>query len=622
MVPNMLLRVDSEIVLETSVATDCTLALVRPLGGTTTSEHKTGAIVSAYVAAPSTEATAEIRAVEVNTAPAINVTAFGAAGDGVHDDTSAIQAAINAASPGNIVFVPTGRYLTGAISLKTGVELRCASMQGSTFLARSGNEVMFTFSAVSSAGISNCAATGNGNKGVQFLEINTYPAVNNKFRDVFVHDVAVGVRTGDTYFDIFDNVRVFQPTAAGFVFSANSNSVTCNDCSVLSTTPGTIGLQVNNSGAFVYNGGTIEGTVSTRLYQLNAATFIGTYWENTGSVNAGAWVDIGTVTGTRTGAINFIGCNFSVGAYYALNIVQVYGLVARGNSIGTQRAAFHIDNEADAPKYGLDLGNNQINVNGLGFDPVTIYSFAMASDNTLNSNINQDVTNPLLFSATPEPSDASLSNGQGVVYFDSRQRLWYKFKDGAGTVRRWLMGSDALYYNPASVSPDDSLTYALDGTDGAVLSGSGGVRLRRGAAGGSCIGQFGGFVKGSAGYFSSIGLGTGDCLPPADSTVHVMDNAHGSATVLDVEAGDSQGSKPLARFKDHAGNVTAQVNPNGSSNQAGLRFANLPKALNGTIQYCTDCKNIQDGATPGSTAVGGGTGAFLAGINSVWRIMN
>jgi hypothetical protein len=509
--PNTLLRVDSEIVYETLVSTDCRLTVARALGGTTAAGHKTGAVVSAYVATGSiTPADVEIRAAELSTVPTISVKAFGAAGDGARDDTPAIQNAINAASPGDIVFVPAGSYLTGAIRVKSGVELRCASMQGSTFLASSNDEVMFTFSATSYSGISNCAASGNGKKGVKFLEINTFPAVNNKFRDLYVHDVATGIHTSDTYFDTFDNVRVFQPTTAGFLFSVNSNSITCTNCSTLSMTPGTIGLQVNNSGAFVFNGGTLEGTVSTKLYQLNAATFIGTYWENTGSVNAGAWVDIGTDTGTKTGGINFIGCSFSVGAYYALNIVQVDGLVARGNSIATQRAAFYIDNRGDAPKSALDLGNNQYGVDGHSHDPVTIYSFAMASDNTLNSNINQDVTNPLLFSATPEPSDASIFNGQGVVYFDSHQRLWYKSKDGAGNVHRWLI----------------------------------------------------------------------------------------------------------------AGDVTTQVNPDGSSGQTGLSFANLPKAVNGTMQYCTDCKNIQDGAAPGSTAVGGGTGAFLAGIKLVWRIMN
>ncbi len=87
------------------------------------------------------------------------------------------------------------------------------------------------------------------------------------------------------------------------------------------------------------------------------------------------------------------------------------------------------------------------------------------------------------------------------MYFDSNQRLWYKYKDATGSVRRWLIGSDALYYNPESISADTSLSYVLDGVDGAVLSGNGGIRLRVGSAGGTCIGQFGGITKSDQGLF-------------------------------------------------------------------------------------------------------------------------
>jgi autotransporter-associated beta strand protein len=54
---------------------------------------------------------------------------FGAYGDGVHDDTAAIQGALAAAggNGGGIVYVPAGKYrLTGTLDIPSGVELRGA----------------------------------------------------------------------------------------------------------------------------------------------------------------------------------------------------------------------------------------------------------------------------------------------------------------------------------------------------------------------------------------------------------------------------------------------------------------------------------------------------------------
>lgn len=69
----------------------------------------------------------------------IDVRDFGVIGDGTTDDTAAIQLAINAATPGQVVFFPAATYICNRAFVKSGVTLT-GTGKGSVLTQSNGNE--------------------------------------------------------------------------------------------------------------------------------------------------------------------------------------------------------------------------------------------------------------------------------------------------------------------------------------------------------------------------------------------------------------------------------------------------------------------------------------------------
>src|SRR5690606_26514841 len=58
----------------------------------------------------------------------LNVRDYQAVGDGITDDTAAIQEAIGEATEGDTVFIPDGAYLVRSLGLKSGINIKGEGM--------------------------------------------------------------------------------------------------------------------------------------------------------------------------------------------------------------------------------------------------------------------------------------------------------------------------------------------------------------------------------------------------------------------------------------------------------------------------------------------------------------
>lgn len=119
----------------------------------------------------------------------INVLDYGAKGDGVTDDTAAIQAAINAASGGGAVFLPRGRFMVRQLVIRNkGTTITGAARFGTQIIRHSGDLPLIEMSghATMAGHLRYCSLTNlmiSGNSMPGHLVRSVY-ADNLVFRDI------------------------------------------------------------------------------------------------------------------------------------------------------------------------------------------------------------------------------------------------------------------------------------------------------------------------------------------------------------------------------------------------------------------------------------------------------
>ena len=136
----------------------------------------------------------------------VSVKDFGAVGDGVTDDTAAIQAALN--SGAKYVTLDEGTFLFSAITIPTGVILQGAG-KGATILSSTSTGSAITLQNVTDAGLSNLrVAAPSATRAVHVISTSTFvmrPLFENIFISAFASN-GIGI-----FFDVQGANPIYFP---------------------------------------------------------------------------------------------------------------------------------------------------------------------------------------------------------------------------------------------------------------------------------------------------------------------------------------------------------------------------------------------------------------------------
>lgn len=210
----------------------------------------------------------------------INVKAYGAKGDGLVNDSAAIQAAITAAA-GATVYIPKGTYLL-TTGLTIGSSTHLVGEQGATLKANTNSMTVLSTTAGFKTGIklTDLSIDGNGKTGVTAVALGNVQ-YNSAVVGLNVNNCATGLVLQSTCIGVHvDHPTIYGTVDAIKILASNANVVTCPQIdhqTGASPLTGT-GIYITGSSNVVH-GGFIQGFQFGVYDQGDYNKVDGTYFE-------------------------------------------------------------------------------------------------------------------------------------------------------------------------------------------------------------------------------------------------------------------------------------------------------------------------------------------------------
>lgn len=345
---------------------------------------------------------------------------FGAKGDGVTDDTTAIQNALNAAAAltttgaSGKVTIPAGIYLTGLLTIGHRTAVNGAGVGATTLLCKVGVAAGDYISMAAHAEmvtISNLRLQGNSTNGGQTNTINgirlggswTYNSSTDEYSDArhrlmnahIEYFTGDGVHTTGFFDSRITDVSVYQVAGNGFTITGADQLINCEveNCKLdglyLNGSSGALVTNFKARNAGIYNGTnyvTSSGTVTgngivmafssatiTNAYALSCGRagyyFIGAFNVNAANLTADS-------CNNNSSSTSFCGFDFT-GFSGPLNATNLY---AADNGLNTQHmaAAANIDSNVEGAYIELGILSN---------GSMSSFFSGSTTSGTLNNNV-------------------------------------------------------------------------------------------------------------------------------------------------------------------------------------------------------------------------------------------